>query len=214
MHDSNYRVACLDMEGVLIPELWPYVARKTGVQGLRVTTREVPDYERLVSQRIILLREHGITLEGLQSLIADVEFLPGAKTFFDTVCAAMHVVIVSDAFTEMIAGFHEKLGRPEMQCNVFECDDAGYITHAVYARKEGKHEVVDALKSEGKWVVAVGDAYNDLSMLRQADLGFLLSPSSQTARAASDVFQAKSHQEILDACHKLGIFSRMFGVED
>ena len=204
MEHTQLKTACLDMEGVLIPELWPHLASRTKIMAFNVTTRDIPDYALLVEKRICLLREHGITLATLQSYIEDISELPGAINFVKQLSCFMNVVIVSDAFSEMIMPFHESLGKPLLQCHRFVCDSQGFITKAVYTRQHGKHEVIQSLKSSGSWVLAVGDAFNDLSMLRAADLGFLFRPSEKVAKVAGDIYQAINYGQIMKSCSKLG----------
>ncbi|MCW3479806.1 bifunctional phosphoserine phosphatase/homoserine phosphotransferase ThrH [Neisseriaceae bacterium JH1-16] len=135
-------IACIDLEGVLVPEMWPDIARATGLSGLSLTTREEPDYARLVALRIRLLRDNGIRLSDLQTLLEALEPLTGAREFLDRLRQSCRVVLVSDAFREMVLPLWRKLGEPELQCHRFECDEAGYIVRPHYARRSGKQEVL------------------------------------------------------------------------
>jgi phosphoserine / homoserine phosphotransferase len=200
---TQNKTVCLDMEGVLAPELWPQLAKKTGLKEFNITTRDVPDYSALMCTRISLLRTHRITLKQVQALLVDVDIFPGARRFVEELKRSMNVVLVSDAFVEMIAPFHEKLGQPPLLCNHFSCDSDGFITQSNYIRHHGKHEAVEKIQALGDWVAAVGDAYNDLSMLRAANLGFLFRPSIFVKSIASDIYVAQSYDEILLAIPKV-----------
>lgn len=196
-HDIASRVACIDMEGVLIPELWPHVADMTGIDELRLTTREMPDYEMLVARRMELLRCHGLRLSDVQTLVANINPLPGATEFLDRLRQEFKVTLVSDAFQEMIEPLWCQLGKPPLYCHHFACDADGFIHSACYTRTHGKHEVIEPLLATGVWTLAVGDAFNDLSMLRMASTGILFRPSAQTAMAAPDIPAAQSYDEVL-----------------
>lgn len=193
------RIACIDMEGVLIPELWPHLAEATGIEELSVTTREVPDYPRLVDRRIGTLRHHGLKLADVQALLDDIEPLPGAEAFLARLAQGFRVSLVSDAFEEMVLPLWRRLGQPQLLCHRLVCDDEGFVQAARYTRTRGKHEVIEALSAEGAWTLAVGDAFNDLSMLRMASKGLLFRPSTQTALAAPDIGIAESYDEVLAA---------------
>lgn len=192
-------IACIDMEGVLIPELWPHIAEATGITDLAITTREEPDYARLVNRRIELLRRNGLRLIDVQALTERVDPLPGAPHFLTELRKQFHVVLVSDAFQEMILPLWDKLDRPELRCHWFTCDRYGYISKANYSRSQGKHEVIEEFSAIGHKTLAVGDAFNDLTMLRRASLGFLFRPSPQTLKTATGIGVAMTYQEILTA---------------
>jgi phosphoserine/homoserine phosphotransferase len=197
-------IACIDMEGVLIPELWPHIAEATGISDLAITTREEPDYARLVNRRIELLRKNSLRLIDVQALIERVDPLPGAYRFLTELRQDFHVVLVSDAFQEMILPLWEKLDQPELRCHWFTCDRGGYISKAHYSRRHGKHEVIEEFSENGHRTLAVGDAFNDLTMLRRASMGFLFFPSPQTLQAAAGIRVARTYSEILAAARQLG----------
>jgi len=191
-------IACIDMEGVLIPELWPHIAEATGIGELAVTTREEPDYARLVAFRIRTLRKNGLRLSDVQALVSTIAPLPGATAFLAALRPRMRVVLVSDAFQEMVLPLWRAFGEPELRCHRFVCDDDGFVSAAQYVRAHGKHEVIDEFAARGCRTLAVGDAFNDLSMLRRASMGFLFRPSPQTLLAAQDLKVALSYADILD----------------
>ncbi len=192
-------VACIDLEGVLIPELWPHIAHQTGVEELLITTREEPDYGKLVERRISLLRQHRLRLCDVRNLVSTVQPLPGAVQFLRAVALHWRVVLVSDAFQQMVEPLWLQLDSPELQCHKFECDSHGYVSNAHYSRKFGKHEVVEHFKSQGEQTLAIGDAFNDLSMLRAADKGFLFRPSLSTRNAAKYLTIMEDYESILHA---------------
>lgn len=196
-------VACIDMEGVLIPELWPHIAKETGLSEFNLTTREEPNYEKLMQSRIASLRKHGLRLADLQQLLSAVQLLPGALAFVQQLRQNFEVKLVSDAFVQMIKPFWQNLGYPDLRCHELLCDEDGFVTQAQYSRMHGKHEVVEEFLGQSKWVLAVGDAYNDLSMLRKASLGFLYQPSEKTAADARDVYVAAHYVQITDACARV-----------
>lgn len=192
-------IACLDLEGVLIPELWPHIAEVTGIAELAVTTREEPDYPRLVRSRIDSLRKNGLRLADVQTLVRTTAPLPGAADFLAALRPSFRIVLVSDAFREMVLPLWHALGEPELRCNRFVTDEQGYICAAHYVRAHGKHEVIDEFASLGLRTLAVGDAFNDLSMVRRATAGFLFRPSPRTLLAAQDLNLAWEYSDILEA---------------
>lgn len=192
------RAACIDMEGVLAPELWPYIASTTGILDLALTTREEPDYTQLVNRRIALLRANGLAIVDIINIVADIKPLPGATQFIKELSKSHRVIIVSDAFEEMIQPLWHLLGAPELRCHNFICNQAGFIHSAQYNRKRGKHEVVEELERKGfDKILAVGDALNDLKMLRAATIGYLFKPSPETLSSAQDLTVAYCYQDIL-----------------
>ena len=197
-------IACLDMEGVLIPELWPHIAKVSGIDELAVTTREDPDYARLVERRIALLRHHGLRLSDVQRIVGDLRPLPGAVAFMAALRLSMNfrIVLVSDAFREMVLPLWRELGEPELRCHRLDCDAAGFISAAHYARQRGKVEVIEELALQGHYTVAVGDAFNDLPMLHSADQGFLFRPSELTLKQAHGLTVVSRYQDILTALHE------------
>lgn len=200
------RVACVDLEGVLIPELWPCLASMTGQSELSLTTREVPDYPRLVARRIDILRSCGLRLNDVRQLLEDIRPLPGAVEFLEALGQEFRIVLVSDAFEQMVQAPWARLGCPELRCHRFQCDAEGYVVRPSWRRSRGKHEEVEALAGAGSWVFAIGDAFNDVSMLRAADLGVLFRPSMQTAAAAKDIACAHSYDELLEILGTAGVW--------
>jgi phosphoserine/homoserine phosphotransferase len=165
-----------DLEGVLVPEIWIAVAEKTGIERLRLTTRDIPDYDKLMQGRIAILREHNLTLADIQAVIATIDPLPGALEFLDWARAQTQVIILSDTFYEFAAPLMVKLGRPTLFCNTILVDQANNIAGYRLRQTDGKRKAVAALKSLDFHVIAMGDSYNDTTMLAEADAGILFRP--------------------------------------
>lgn len=190
-------VACVDLEGVLAPEMWPFIGSCAGIPGLKITTREEPDYYSLMVHRIALLRKHGLKLRHVQDIVATLPLLDGAADFLAALRRRYRVLIVSDAFMEFAAHFGSLLGSPELQCHRLSVDPDGFIDSCLFLPRRGKEETVRRLQEEGHRVLAIGDAFNDLAMLRTADRGFLFRPSPQTLDSAPDLCVARHYGEIL-----------------
>jgi phosphoserine/homoserine phosphotransferase len=165
-----------DLEGVLVPEIWIAVAEKTGIERLRLTTRDIPDYDKLMAGRIAILREYKLTLADIQAVIATIEPLPGALEFLDWARSHMQVIILSDTFYEFAAPLMLKLGQPTLFCNTIIADAGNTISGYQLRQIDGKRKAVEALKSLDFWVIAMGDSYNDTTMLGAADAGILFRP--------------------------------------
>ncbi|SFM34712.1 bifunctional phosphoserine phosphatase/homoserine phosphotransferase ThrH [Rugamonas rubra] len=192
-------IACIDLEGVLVPEMWPHVGQLARIPGLAVTTREEPDYPRLMLRRIALLRRSGLRLVDVQRIVATLRPLYGAAEFLAALRRQHQVLVLSDAFVELAAPFVAALGTVELQCHRLSVDADGFIDGCCFLPRRGKEETVQQLQQEGHRVLAVGDALNDLAMLRQADLGFLFQPSPQTLQVAGDLRVALDYDDILAA---------------
>ena len=170
------RVYCLDLEGVLIPEIWINVAKRFSVEELKLTTRDIPDYDKLMRYRLGILRAKKIRLKDIQRVIKRMEPLPGAKGFLSRLRLEGPVILLSDTFYEFSLPLMQKLGSPTLFCNWLVVDRAGNITGYKLRQKDGKRRAVQALRSSGFCVKAVGDSYNDLTMLRAAHGGVLFRP--------------------------------------
>ena len=166
-------IACLDLEGVLIPEIWIAFADKTGIDELRATTRDIPDYDVLMKQRLRLLDEHGLGLNEIQDVIATLEPLPGAQEFTDWLRERFQVVILSDTFYEFSQPLMRQLGFPTLLCHKLEVDESGRVVDYRLRQANPKRQAVVALKSIYYRVIAAGDSYNDTTMLGEADAGIL-----------------------------------------
>ena len=164
---------CLDLEGVLVPEIWIAFAEKTGIERLRLTTRDIPDYHVLMQGRMDILREHGLTLKDIQDVIATIRPLDGAKEFLDKLRSITQVIILSDTFSEFASPLMKQLGWPTIFCNSLELDDKGMLKGIRMRQEDGKRKAIEALRSIGFRTFAAGDSYNDLNMIKTADAGCL-----------------------------------------
>lgn len=166
----------MDLEGVFIPEIWIAVAEKTGIERLRLTTRDIPDYDELMRGRLAILREHGLKLSDIQEVIETLDPLPGATEFLTWLRARVPLVILSDTFYQFVAPLMGKLGQPTIFCNALEIDSEGMIANYHLRQFDGKRKAVQAFKQIGFRVLAAGDSYNDTTMLLEAERGVLFCP--------------------------------------
>jgi phosphoserine/homoserine phosphotransferase len=169
-------LACLDLEGVLIPEVWINFAERTGIEELRATTRDIPDYDVLMKQRLRILADHGLGLPDIQEVIAGMKPLEGANEFLDWLRERFQVVILSDTFYEFAEPFMRQLGWPTLFCHRLETDSKGMVVDYHLRQKDPKRQAVIALKNLNFRVIATGDSYNDTTMLGEADAGILFRP--------------------------------------
>jgi phosphoserine / homoserine phosphotransferase len=175
-------VACLDLEGVLVPEIWINVAAKTGIEELRRTTRDEPDYDKLMRGRLAILDRERLTLADIQRVIATIRPLAGAADFLDWLRSRMQVIILSDTFSEFAQPLMAQLGYPCLFCNSLIVDGDGRIRSYTLRIADGKRKAVMALKLLNFRVIAAGDSYNDTTMLREADVGILFRPPDNVIR--------------------------------
>ncbi|MDT8390258.1 MAG: bifunctional phosphoserine phosphatase/homoserine phosphotransferase ThrH [Lentisphaeria bacterium] len=190
-------LVAMDLEGVLVPEIWIAVAEKTGIEKLRLTTRDVSDYDELMRGRLDLLAKHGLTIEDIQAVIASLEPLPGALELLTGLRERFQVIILSDTFYEFAAPLMAKLGWPALFCNYLDIDADGAVTGYRLRKKDGKREAVKRFKELNFDVVAVGDSYNDTTMLGAAHLGILFRPSANVKRDFPQ-YSVAEHYEDLD----------------
>lgn len=169
-------VVCLDLEGVFTPEVWINVALKMGIPELKLTTRDEPNYDKLMKRRLKILREHGITLKRIQEVIAGMELLPGAKEFLDWLRSMTQVIIVTDSYIEFAMPLIKKLGYPILLCHDLETDEENIIINYHLRIRNMKKKTVQAFKEMNYIVIAVGDSYNDMDMLIEANQGILFRP--------------------------------------
>lgn len=166
-------LVCLDLEGVLIPEIWIAFAEKTGIEALKKTTRDEPDYDVLMQYRLQILRDNNLKLSDIQDVIATLEPLPGAKAFVDWLNENFQVIILSDTFYEFSAPLMKQLGWPTLFCHRLETDNDGMVVNYHLRQKDPKRASIKALHSLNYTIFAAGDSYNDTTMLSEADVGFL-----------------------------------------
>ena len=192
-------LVCLDMEGVLTPEIWIEFARVSGIEALRRTTREEPDYQKLMAWRIGLLRERGLGLKAIQAVIEQIDPLPGARAFLDALRDRAQVVILSDTFEEFAKPLLDKLGRPTIFCNSLSVDADGFLTGIKMRVKDSKLSTVRALQSVGFTTIAVGDSYNDLDMLLHSKAGFLFRTTEKIKADYPQLPAFADYGDLLDA---------------
>ena len=190
--------AFVDLEGVLAPEMWPFLADRLGIAALRPTTREVGDYRALMEQRIAALRRLGITLERVLAIVSDLHPFPGAVDFLEDLASVARVVIVTDSFDPMNRALLDQLPSDDVLCHSFTHDEAGLVRDMEFWNAlEGKHLCFDRFPTDESRTLAVGDALNDLSMIRRASIGILFRPSGVTLEKAGDVAVVHDYADIL-----------------
>ena len=172
-------IVCLDLEGVLVPEIWIAFAEASGIRELKRTTRDEPDYDKLMNWRLGILKEHGLGLKEIQETIAKIDPLPGAKKFLDELRSITQVIIISDTFTQFAKPLMEKLGWPTLFCNSLEVAENGEITGFKMRIENSKLTTVKALQSAGFETIAAGDSFNDLGMIKASKAGFLFRTTDQ-----------------------------------
>ncbi len=196
-------ICCLDLEGVLIPEIWINVAKKTGIKALEITTRDEPDYDKLMRYRLGILRKEGIRLRDIQAVIKSMNPLPGAKKFLRKLQENYQVVILSDTYYEFAGPMMKKLGYPALFCNWLSTDKKGFIARYHLRQRNGKKEAVKGLERLGFKVVAAGDSYNDIAMLRAADRGILFRPPPKITHQFPKFPVTKTYKELFSAFLKI-----------
>ena len=188
-------IVCLDMEGVLVPEIWIAFAEASGIPELRRTTRDEPDYNKLMKWRLGILKEHGLGLREIQETIAKIDPLPGAKAFLDELRSITQVIILSDTFEQFAKPLMEKLGWPTIFCNTLEVTENGEITGYKMRVEQSKLTTVKALQSIGYETIASGDSYNDLGMIQASKAGFLF---KSTEKIKADHPELPAYEEFDD----------------
>ena len=190
-------VTCLDLEGVLVPEIWIAFSEASGIPALRRTTRDEPDYDKLMHYRMDILREHGLGLKEIQATIAKIDPMPGAKEFLDELRSFTQVLILSDTFSQFAGPLMEKLGRPTIFCNELLPDETGMITGYRLRCPQTKLTTVKALQSCGFDTIASGDSFNDLAMIRASKAGFLFRSPEQIQKDNPDIPACEEYDELL-----------------
>ncbi|MFG6333416.1 MAG: bifunctional phosphoserine phosphatase/homoserine phosphotransferase ThrH [Lachnospiraceae bacterium] len=192
-------IVCLDLEGVLVPEIWIAFSEATGIPELKKTTRDEPDYDKLMNYRLNILKEHHLGLKEIQNTIAGIEPLAGAKAFLDELRTLTQVVIISDTFTEFATPLMEKLGWPTLFCNRLKVGEDGAITGYQMRVEDSKLTTVKALQSAGFETIAAGDSFNDLGMIRAGKAGFLFRTTEQIRKDNPDIPAFEEYDEFLAA---------------
>lgn len=196
-------ITCLDMEGVLVPEIWIAFAEATGIPELKKTTRDEPDYDKLMKYRLDILKEHGLGLKEIQETIATIDPMPGAKEFLDELRSLCQVLILSDTFEQFAGPLMKKLGMPTIFCNTLEVADDGEITGYKMRVEQSKYTTVKALQSIGYDTIASGDSHNDLGMIRASKAGFLFKSTDQIKKDNPDLPAFEEYDELIDAIKKV-----------
>ena len=195
-------IVCLDLEGVLVPEIWIAFAETSGIPELRRTTRDEPDYDKLMKFRLAILKEHGLGLKEIQAVIEKIDPLPGAKEFLDALRAETQVVIISDTFTQFAAPLMRKLGMPSIFCNELEVAPDGEITGFRMRCEKSKLTTVKVLQSCGFETIAAGDSFNDLAMIRASKAGFLFRSTDKIKADNPDLPAFETYKDFLAGIEK------------
>ena len=195
-------IVCLDLEGVLVPEIWIAFAEETGIPELKRTTRDEPDYDKLMNYRINILKEHGLGLKEIQETIAKIDPMPGAKKFLDELREMTQVIIISDTFTQFAGPLMKKLGYPTIFCNSLEVADDGEITGFKMRIENSKLTTVKALQSIGYDTIASGDSHNDLGMIKASKAGFLFRSTDEIKKEYPELPAFETYDELMDAIKK------------
>ena len=195
-------IVCLDLEGVLVPEIWIAFAEETGISELKRTTRDEPDYDKLMNYRINSLKEHGLGLKEIQETIAKIDPMPGAKEFLDQLREMTQVIIISDTFTQFAGPLMKKLGYPTIFCNSLEVADDGEITGFKMRIENSKLTTVKALQSIGYDTIASGDSHNDLGMIKASKAGFLFRSTDEIKKEYPELPAFETYDELMDAIKK------------
>lgn len=195
-------ITCLDVEGVLVPEIWVAFAEESGIPELKKTTRDEPDYDKLMKWRLGVLKEHGLGLKEIQETIEKIQPFPGAKEFLDELRSFSQVILISDTFAEFASPLMEKLGRPTLFCNSLEVAENGEIIGYKMRVEQTKLTTVKALQSIGYDTIASGDSYNDLGMIQASKAGFLFRSTDKIKADYPQISAYETYDELLGAIRK------------
>lgn len=196
-------IVCLDLEGVLVPEIWIAFAEASGIPELKRTTRDEPDYDKLMRWRLGILKEHGLGLKEIQDTIAGIDPIPGAKEFLDELRSLTQVIIISDTFTQFATPLMKKLGWPTIFCNSLEVAADGEITGFRMRIENSKLTTVKALQSIGYETIASGDSYNDLGMIKAGKAGFLFKSTDKIKADNPEIPAYETYEELMEAIRKV-----------
>lgn len=198
----DMNIVCLDLEGVLVPEIWIAFAEASGIPELKRTTRDEPDYDKLMKWRLGILKEHGLGLKEIQETIAKIDPIPGAKEFLDELRSITQVIIISDTFSQFAGPLMKKLGYPTIFCNSLEVADNGEITGFKMRVENSKYTTVKALQSIGFQTIASGDSHNDLGMIQASKAGFLFKSTEQIKKDHPELLAYETYDELMAAIKK------------
>ena len=198
----DMNIVCLDLKGVLVPEIWIAFAEASGIPELKRTTRDAPDYDKLMKWRLGILKEHGLGLKEIQETIAKIDPIPGAKEFLDELRSITQVIIISDTFSQFAGPLMKKLGYPTIFCNSLEVADNGEITGFKMRVENSKYTTVKALQSIGFQTIASGDSHNDLGMIQASKAGFLFKSTEQIKKDHPELPAYETYDELIAAIKK------------
>jgi phosphoserine/homoserine phosphotransferase len=196
-------IVCADMEGIFTPEIWINVSEITGIKELRLTTRDINDYDVLMKRRLAILKQHGLKLQDIQAVIAKMKPLEGAKHFLDWLRSRLQVIIVSDTYVEFAGPLLEKLGQPTLFCNTLSVDADGSISGYNLRQNDGKKKVAIALANLNYKVIAIGDSYNDITMMKTAENAILYCPPDNVKEEYSEFTVTRTYDELKHAIEKI-----------
>ena len=202
MEEEKMEIVCLDLEGVLVPEIWIAFAEASGIPELKRTTRDEPDYDKLMKWRLGILKEHGLGLKEIQETIEKIDPLQGAKEFLDELRSLTQVIIISDTFTQFAKPLMKKLGWPTLFCNSLEVAEDGTITGFKMRVENSKLTTVKALQSIGFQTIASGDSHNDLGMIKASKAGFLFKSTEQIKKDNPELPAYETYEELMEAIKK------------
>ncbi|MFP3975140.1 MAG: bifunctional phosphoserine phosphatase/homoserine phosphotransferase ThrH [Dehalococcoidia bacterium] len=193
------KIACLDLEGILIPEIWIAFAEYTSIDSLRLTTRDVPDYDELMQRRLGILKENNLVLRDIQNVISRMQPLEGAGQFLDWLRERFQVVLITDSFYEFVMPFMRQMGYPIVLCHNLQVDDDGFVTGYVLRKRDWKRQVVKAFHDLNYRVISCGDSYNDVTMLKESDAGILFRPPGNVAAEFPQYIITQDYHELREA---------------
>jgi len=202
-------IVCLDLEGVLAPEIWINIAKKTGIEELQITTRDEPDYDKLMNKRLQILKENNITLKIIQDVISGMELLKGAKGFIDWLQSITQVIILTDSFIQFVTPIKKKLGNATIFCHYLEVDENDIISNYFLRTNDMKKVSVQKFKEMNFQVMAVGDSYNDIEMLKEADFGILFKPPENVIKEFPQFVVVDKYSELKSIISKYLGFKKM-----
>lgn len=200
---ENMYIVCLDLEGVLVPEIWINVAQKTGIKELELTTRDISDYDVLMKKRLSILHKHGLKINDIKKVIDSMEPLEGAMEFLEWLRSCTQVIIASDTFVQFAGPLMKKLGWPTLFCNSLQIDSDGSINSYTLRLQDGKRQTILALRNLNYKTIAVGDSYNDISMLKEADAGIFFRPPDSIKDEFPELTLSYSYKELKNIIKKI-----------
>jgi phosphoserine / homoserine phosphotransferase len=195
-------LVCLDLEGVLVPEIWINVSKKTGIEELKLTTRDIPDYDILMNKRLGILKEHNLKLKDIQEVIATMDPLPGAYEFSMALRSRTQLIILSDTFDQFASPLMKKLDWPTLFCNTLIVDEKDRITGYTLRQKDGKRKAIEAFRSSGIKTLAAGDSYNDLTMIQTADKGLFFRSPESIKKENPEIKAVEEYKDLLAAVNE------------